>query len=63
MIRSVAMMLYYSLGLYNEAAAIEKSVLTALENGARTGDIASAGDKVLGTREMGDLIAAGVAKA
>lgn len=63
MIRSVALMLYYSLGLQKESAVIERSVLTALESGARTADIAQPGDRALGTREMGDLIAAGIFKA
>jgi 3-isopropylmalate dehydrogenase len=63
MIRSVAMMLYYSLGLQRESAAIEKATLKVLQSGARTGDIAQAGEKALGCREMGDLITASVAKA
>jgi len=62
MIRSVAMMLYYSLGLQKEAATIEKAVLNVLESGARTGDIAQPGDRVLGCREMGDTIAEAVGK-
>ncbi len=63
MIRSVAMMLYYSLGLEREYKAIEKATLQVLQAGARTADIAQPGDKVLSTREMGDLITAAVAKA
>jgi len=35
-------------------------VRRALEQGHRTRDIAAKGDKVLGTREMGDLIVRGV---
>lgn len=55
-ILSVAMMLRYSLDLPNEADAIEKAVVNVLDKGYRTGDIASAGTKVVGTKEMGRII-------
>ncbi len=56
-ILSVAMMLRYSLGKPEEAAAIEAAVLKTLERGYRTYDIMSNGKTKLGTREMGDMIA------
>jgi 3-isopropylmalate dehydrogenase len=57
---SAAMLLRYSLNMGPEADRIEAAVRRALEQGHRTRDIAATGDKVLGTREMGDLIARGV---
>jgi len=56
-IMSAAMMLCYSLGLEQEADAVEKSVDAALEDGYRTYDIMSPGMKKVGTSEMGDVIA------
>ena len=56
-ILSAALMLRYSLGLTEEAAAVERAVESVLEQGARTADIAGAGEKAVGTEEMGDLIA------
>jgi len=55
-ILSVAMLLRHSLGLSNEADALEIAVSGALEAGARTADIATPGDRVLTTREMGDAV-------
>lgn len=57
-ILSVSMMLFYSLGLHKESQAVEKAVLEVLDEGYRTADIATKGDKKVGTREMGKLIAA-----
>jgi 3-isopropylmalate dehydrogenase len=57
-IMSAAMMLRYSLALEKEAQAIEKAVEDALNEGYRTYDIMSEGQTKLGTREMGDVIAA-----
>jgi 3-isopropylmalate dehydrogenase len=57
---SAAMLLRYSLNMGPEADRIEAAVRRALEQGHRTRDIATTGDKVLGTREMGDLIVRGV---
>jgi 3-isopropylmalate dehydrogenase len=57
---SAAMLLRYSLNMGPEADRIEAAVRRALEQGHRTRDIAATGDKVLGTREMGDLIVRGV---
>ena len=58
MIRSVALLLRYSLGLVKEADAVESAVSRALEAGCRTGDIAVKGERILGTREMGERITA-----
>ncbi|HAV10561.1 MAG TPA: 3-isopropylmalate dehydrogenase, partial [Dehalococcoidia bacterium] len=55
---SAAMLFRYSLGLPGEADAIEKAVNDVLESGYRTYDIMTEGAKKVGTREMGDLIAA-----
>ncbi len=54
------MMLRYSFDLEKEAAAIEKSVKDVLKNGYRTIDILSENYILVGTREMGDLIAASI---
>ena len=51
------MMLRYSLGLTEEASAIERAVQSVLENGYRTADIATPGETVTSTVAMGDLIA------
>lgn len=55
---SAAMMLKYSFKLENESKAIEDAVTKTLEAGYRTGDIAdnSPSQKLVGTREMGDVI-------
>ena len=55
-ILSVAMMLRYSLGLPDEANAVEKAVQMVLEEGYRTYDIMQEGKTRVGTREMGDMI-------
>lgn len=55
-ILSVAMLLRYSLELTEEADAIEKAVVSVLDKGYRTGDIASAETTVVGTKEMGRII-------
>jgi 3-isopropylmalate dehydrogenase len=57
-ILSLAMMLRYSLDLPAEADAIESAVVRVLDKGYRTGDIASAGTTVVGTKEMGKIIRA-----
>ena len=56
-ILSAAMMLRYSLGLTEEAAAIERAVQTTLESGYRTADIATPDETATSTVAMGDLIA------
>ena len=55
-ILSAALMLRFSFGEHDAAAAIEKAVSTAIEQGIRTGDIAPAGTKAVNTAEMGDAI-------
>jgi 3-isopropylmalate dehydrogenase len=60
-ILSSALMLRHSFGLNEAAAAIESAVQHAIESGCRTGDIFSpseSGARKVGTREMGDAIAA-----
>ncbi len=62
-ILSSALMLRHSFGLNDAAAAIETAVQRAIETGHRTGDIfnpAETGSRKIGTREMGDAIAAAV---
>lgn len=56
MILSAAMMLRYSFDLEEEACAIEYAVKEALSSGYRTGDIYVEGMKLIGTKEMGDVI-------
>jgi 3-isopropylmalate dehydrogenase len=51
-IASVAMMLRHSLGLAEEATAVEAALQTVISSGARTADIAAPGKKVLTTTEM-----------
>lgn len=55
-ILSAAMMLRFSFDLEEEAQAIEKAVRKVLEDGYRTKDIYSEGSKLVGTREMGQLV-------
>jgi 3-isopropylmalate dehydrogenase len=52
------MMLRSSLGLVEEAEAVETAVARVLSDGYRTADIAKAGEKKMGTVEMGDLVVA-----
>ena len=60
-ILSAAMMLRYSLDLDKEADAVDAAVQKVLTDGYRTGDIMSDGCKLVGTKEMGDLIADAIA--
>ncbi len=59
-ILSAAMMLRYSFDLDQEADAVEAAVKQVLAEGYRTVDIMSEGQKQVGCKEMGDLIAARV---
>ena len=62
-ILSSALMVRHSFGLNDAAIAIENAVAKAIESGNRTGDIFSASElnaRKIGTREMGDAIAAAV---
>lgn len=56
-ILSTAMLLRYSLGLEAEAAAVEAAVLSVLQQGYRTADIAPAAGAAVSTSAMGDLVA------
>ena len=57
-ILSAAMLLRYSLNLTKEADAIEEAVAKVLSEGYRTVDIADSDcEKIVGTKEMGSLIA------
>jgi 3-isopropylmalate dehydrogenase len=60
-ILSAALLLRHSLGLTAEAAAIERAVATALEQGLRTADIA-AGGKGTNTADAGKAIAGLIVK-
>jgi 3-isopropylmalate dehydrogenase len=55
-ILSVSMMLRYSLNQVELADKINLAVSKVLDKGYRTKDISAAGDKVVGTEEMGDLV-------
>jgi len=56
-IASAALLLRYGLGLAEPAAAVEGAIAAALEQGARTRDIARPSDRMIGTSEMGAWIA------
>ncbi len=56
-ILSAAMMLRYSLGLAEPAAAIEQAVARVLEDGIFTADIAPGGSRAVSTKQMGDAVA------
>ena len=60
-IASVALLLRHSLGLGDEAAALEAALRDAIAAGARTADIAVAGDSVLTTSAMTERIVAALA--
>ncbi len=51
-----AMLLRHSCGLEEEARALEQAVARAVDEGLRTADIASAGERSLSTREMADAV-------
>ena len=55
-IMSAAMMLKYSFGMNEAYDDIAKAVETTLNDGYRTGDIKEPDCKLVGTKEMGDLI-------
>jgi 3-isopropylmalate dehydrogenase len=56
-ILSAAMLLRYSLKLEKEAQSIEQAVRQVVDEGYRTPDLAEPGKKILGTNEIGDLVA------
>ncbi len=57
-ILSLAMMMRYTFNRNDLADRIEGAVRSVLAAGKRTGDIAQAGEPVIGTKEMGDAIVA-----
>jgi 3-isopropylmalate dehydrogenase len=61
-ILSAAMLLRYSLNRGADADRVEAAVLKVLEAGYRTADIRSAGDRPVGTQQMGDLVTREVEK-
>jgi 3-isopropylmalate dehydrogenase len=61
-ILSVAMLLRHSLGLEEEARAVEGAVAAALDDGYVTGDIAAPGEKTWSTGEVGAAVAERIAK-
>ena len=56
-IASAALLLRYGLELPEAAAVVDQAVAAVLAAGARTADIARAGEQKMGTREIGDEIA------
>ena len=57
-ILSMAMMMRYTFGRADIAQRIETAVRSVLATGLRTGDIALAGEPVVGTQAMGDALVA-----
>jgi 3-isopropylmalate dehydrogenase len=57
---SLAMLLRESFGLAAEAALVERAVAEVYRLGFRTDDVAEAGCRAIGTREMAERIAAAV---
>jgi 3-isopropylmalate dehydrogenase len=56
-ILTAALMLRYSFGLTREAEAIEAAVAHVIDAGYRTEDLGQSGKKMVGTKEMGSLVA------
>lgn len=56
MILSVALLLRHSLRLETEATALERAVSEAIEQGARTPDVAASRDRALTTAQVGDAV-------
>ena len=57
-ILSLAMMFRYTFTMAEMAERIEQAVRRVLQQGQRTADIALPGEKVVGTRAMGDAVVA-----
>ncbi|MEO8753951.1 MAG: 3-isopropylmalate dehydrogenase [Casimicrobiaceae bacterium] len=57
-ILSLALMFRYTFGNGDVAARIERAVRRVLQQGHRTGDIALPGERIVGTRAMGDAVIA-----
>jgi 3-isopropylmalate dehydrogenase len=62
-ILSAGLMLRLSLGLEQEAQALEDAVSRALEDGCRTADIARSGEAPLSTDAMGDAVVSRIVEA
>ena len=62
MIASFAMALRYSFEMIEEADLVEKAISAVLDEGYRTGDIMSPGNRLVGTTEMGDAVIAAIEK-
>jgi 3-isopropylmalate dehydrogenase len=62
-IYSSAMLLRHSLGLEDEAHAVESAVFAAIELGALTGDLVPQGTKPVTTTEAGDAVLAALKEA
>jgi 3-isopropylmalate dehydrogenase len=60
---SAALLLRYSLGLSDEAAAVERAVAEVVESGLRTADIYSDGRALVSTSEMSDAVTRAIASA
>jgi len=60
-ILSVAMMFRYTFARADLADRIERAVRAVLAKGLRTADIAMAGERTVGTRAMGEAVAAALA--
>jgi len=60
-ILAVAMMFRYTFARADLAGRIEHAVRAVLAKGLRTGDIATPGEKTIGTRAMGEAVAAALA--
>ncbi|CAN1505246.1 LeuB Isocitrate/isopropylmalate dehydrogenase [Burkholderiaceae bacterium] len=60
MILSVAMMLRHSFNREQDAQRIEQAVRTVVGRGLRTADIMDTDSRLVGTKEMGDAIAAAI---
>jgi 3-isopropylmalate dehydrogenase len=61
MLASFGMALRYSFDMIKEADRLEAAIAATLDKGLRTADIASPGQKTIGTGEMGDAIIAEMA--
>ena len=60
-ILSLAMMFRYTFARADVAGRIERAVRAVLAKGLRTGDIAMPGERIVGTRAMGEAVAAALA--
>src|SRR4029453_7706807 len=61
-IRAVALLLRHSLGRDDLARRIERAVTLVLRQGLRTAEINAPGKRLVGTRAMGDAVAAALAE-